>query len=65
MSFKPVTVFIWPSAQKCFECRNSVECQDTEGGTLSGISCQPFAVCICAEHDSATCKSFNPKGEDL
>ncbi len=59
-------IYIWPSAQKCFECRNGVECQDTENGILTGISSQPFAVCARSEknNDGCNCKSFAENADE-
>ena len=59
-------IYIWPFAQKCFECRSGVECQDTDNGTLTGISSQPFAVCArsITTNDGCNCESFVGKAED-
>jgi hypothetical protein len=66
MSAKTVTVYIWPFAQKCFECENGFECIDNENGIITGIPNHPFALCVCSEtkNDGVNCRSFHQKKEE-
>lgn len=60
-----VSVYLWPKAQKCFECENGLECTDNEKGIITGISNHPFAICAKAEnnYDGINCNSFIKKEE--
>lgn len=65
MLFQTVTIHLWPLAQKCMECENSLECMDNEKGIITGIPNHPFILCGRWDNDNygPICRGFIPKKE--